>query len=290
MVRDAAVAAGLPHRPIRSKPMRVPMAAARVVVFTGLICPLSAQWINYPTAGVPQTPDGKPNLGAACPRTPDGKPDLSGLWTIPPTHAPNPDFPGCGPIADEFANIAVGLRGGLPYQPWAADLVKQRRSENRVNDPMSHCSPIGPIRLHTWNGPQKYLQGHGLLVILNELDTTYRQIYTDGRSLPVDPTPSWNGYSTGKWEGDTLVVETSGFRDGIWLDAIGNPMTDAAKIVERFHRIDFGHMEIEITVDDPKAYTKPWTVKLNEVIQLDTDLLDFDCGDNEKDVSHLSSK
>lgn len=270
--------------------MRVAIAVVRVLGFAGLICPLFGQWIDYPTANVPRTRDGKADLGAACPRTADGKPDLSGLWTIPPTHAANPDFPGCGPIADEFANIAVGLKGGLPYRPWAAELVKQRRSEKRVNDPMSRCAPIGPIRLHTWNGPQKYLQGHGLLIILNELDTTYRQIYTDGRPLPRDPTPSWNGYSSGKWVGDTLVVQTSGFRDGIWLDATGNPMTDAAKITERFRRIDFGHMEIEITVDDPKAYTKPWTVKLNEVIQLDSDLLDFDCGDNEKDVSHLSSK
>ena len=129
-----------------------------------------------------------------------------------------------------------------------------------MNDPLSHCSPIGPMRLHTWNGPRKLLQTPGLLILMNELDASYRQIFTDGRPLPVDPNPSWNGYSAGKWEGDTLVVQTSGFRDGIWLDATGNPMTDAAKITERFRRPDFGQMEIEITVDDPKAYTKPWTI------------------------------
>jgi hypothetical protein len=127
-----------------------------------------------------------------------------------------------------------------------------------------------------------------LLIILNELGTSYRQIYTDGRPLPADPNPSWNGYSSGKWEGDTLAVETTGFRDGMWLDGARNPMTDAAKITERFRRIDFGHMEIELTVDDSKAYTKPWTVKLNQIIALDTDLLDFVCGDNEKDVPHLT--
>lgn len=202
----------------------------------------------------------------------------------------NPDFPGCQAVADEFINIAASLKGGLPYQPWAADLVKARRTEQRVNDPMSRCLPIGPIRLHTWNGPQKFVQSHGLLIVLNELDTTYRQIFTDGRPLPVDPNPSWNGYSSGKWEGDTLVVQTIGFRDHIWLDAIGNPMTDAAKLTERFRRTDFGHMQIEITVDDPKAYTKPWTVTLNQVIDLNTDLLDFVCADNEKDASHLSSR
>jgi len=159
-----------------------------------------------------------------------------------------------------------------------------------VNDPMSRCIPIGPVRLHTWNGPRKLAQTPGLLIIMNELDTTYRQIFTDGRPLPSDPNPSWNGYSSGHWEGDTLVVHTTGFRDRMWLDAIGNPLTDAAHITERFRRPDFGHLEVQLTVDDPKAYTKPWTVTLTQVIQLDTDLLDFVCADNEKDLSRLSSK
>jgi hypothetical protein len=236
-------------------------------------------------------------LAAACPRTADGKPDLSGLWINPTTHPPNPEFPGCAAVSDEFINIAAHLKGGLPYQPWAAELVKKRKSEQRVNDPMSRCIPIGPIRLHTWNGPRKLVQAPGLLIIMNELDTTYRQIYTDGRPLPADPNPSWNGYSSGKWESaggpgesETLVVHTNGFRDHMWLDAMGNPMTDAAQITERFRRINFGNLEIEITVDDPKAYTKPWTVKIAQVIDLDTDLLDYVCGDDEKDIPHLSSK
>jgi hypothetical protein len=270
--------------------MRLQMVALPARILPVLLCPLSGQWIHYPTAGVPRTPDGKPNLAAACPRTADGKPDLSGLWIMPTQREPNVNFPGCAAVPDEFINIAAHLQGGLPYQPWAAELVKTRGSEQRVNDPMSRCVPIGPIRLHTWNGPQKLVQTPGLLIMMNELDTTYRQIYTDGRPLPAAPNPSWNGYSSGKWEGDTLVVHTNGFRDHIWLDATGNPMTDAAQITERFRRINFGNLEIEITVDDPKAYTKPWTVKIAEVIQLDTDLLDFFCADNEKDISHLSSK
>jgi hypothetical protein len=269
--------------------MRLQRVVPLALAYGMLASPLAGQWLTYPTAGVPRMPDGKPDLSAACPRTADGKPDLSGLWIMPSKRQGNPDFPGCEPVADEFINIGASLKGGLPYQTWAADLVKARRTEQRVNDPMSRCVPIGPIRLHTWNGPKKIVQAPGLLVILNELDTTYRQIFTDGRPLPADPNPSWNGYSSGKWEGDSLVVQTSGFRDHIWLDALGNPMTDVAKLTERFRRTDFGHMQIEVTVDDPKAYTKPWTVTLNEVIALNTDLLDFVCADNEKDVSHLSS-
>jgi hypothetical protein len=264
--------------------------ALRALLFSLPIGPVAAQWLSYPTAGVPRTPDGKPDLAAACPRTPDGKPDLSGLWIMQTKREGNPNFPGCAPITDEFANIAASLKGGLPYQPWAAELVKKRATEQRVNDPMSRCAPIGPVRLHTWNGPRKFAQTPGLLILMNELDTSFRQIFTDGRPLPQDPNPSWNGYSSGKWEGDTLVVQTSGFRDGIWLDASGNPMTDAAKLTERFRRISFGEMQIELTVDDPKAYTKPWTVTLKQFIKLDTDLLDFVCADNEKDVPHLSSK
>ena len=255
-----------------------------------LICPLKAQWVKYPTAGVPRTRDGKPDLGAACPRTADGKPDFSGLWAMQTKREGNPNFPGCEPVSDEFVNIAASLKEGLPYQTWAANLVQARRSEQRVNDPISNCLPMGPVRLHTWNGPRKVMQTPGLLVLMSEFGTSYRQIFTDGRRLPADPNPSWNGYSSGKWEGDTLVVETNGLRDGLWLDATGNPMTDAAKITERLRRPNFGTMEIEITVDDPKAYTKPWTVKLTQNIKLDTDLLDFVCVENEKDVPHLSSK
>jgi len=178
----------------------------------------------------------------------------------------------------------------LPYTPWAAELVKTRRTEQRINDPVSHCLPIGIVRLHTAPIYKKVIQVPGLLVILNEANASYRQIFTDGRPLPSDPNPSWNGYSSGKWEGDTLVVRSNGFRDGLWLDTTGNPLTEAAQITERFRRPNFGNLEIEITVDDPKAYTKPWTVKVNQTIKLDSDLLDYICNENEKDLKHLVAK
>jgi len=260
------------------------LQAALTAVF---LHPVDAQWLNYPTAGVPRTPDGKPNLDAECPRTPDGKPDLSGVWVTEPRRDATPNFPGCEPTAEEFTNIGFTLQGGLPYQQWAAELVKKRIAEQRLHDPLSYCLPTGPIRLHTWSTPRKMVQTPGLVVILNELNASYRQIFTDGRPLPADRNPSWNGYSSAKWEGDTLVVETIGFRDGLWLDATGNPMTDAAKLTERFFRMNFGRMEIEITVNDPKAYTRPWTVKLHQNIKLDTDLIDFICNENEKDDPHL---
>jgi hypothetical protein len=264
----------------------------RALVLAVVLWPLAAnaQWLDYPTAGVPRTANGKANLNAATPRAADGKPDLSGLWANETRRAANANFPGCDAVSDEFINIAARLNGGLPYQAWARDLVKTRQSEQRVNDPMSHCIPIGPVRLHTWNGPRKLVQAPGLLIVMNEPDTSFRQIFTDGRPLPKDPNPAWNGYSSGRWDGDTLVVQTIGLRDRTWLDATGNPLTDSARITERFRRPDFGHLEIEITVDDPKAYTQPWTVRLNQVIKLDTDLLDYICADNEKDAARLSNK
>ena len=274
--------------------MRHHVVTPRALILGLLLCPLSehlnGQWLNTPTAGVPRTADGKPNLEAPSPRGADGKPDLSGLWVMQTKREGNPNFPGCDAVSDEFINIAASLGGGLPYQPWARDLVKARQSEQRVNDPMSRCVPIGPVRLHTWNGPRKLVQTPGLLIVMNEPDTSFRQIFTDGRRLPEDPNPSWNGYSSGQWDGDTLVVHTSGFRDRMWLDATGNPITEAARITERFRRRDFGHLDVEITVNDPKAYTQPWTVTLSQVIKLDTDLLDYVCADNEKDAGRLSNK
>lgn len=159
---------------------------------------------------------------------------------IQPNREATPNFPGCEPTAEEFTNIGWSLMNGLPYQPWAADLVNKRRGELRLHDPLSYCLPTGPVRLHTWSTPRKVVQTSGLVVILNELTASYRQIFTDGRPLPADPNPSWDGYSSGKWEGDTLVVQTSGFRDGLWLDSTGNPLTDAAKMTERFRRVNFG--------------------------------------------------
>jgi len=252
--------------------------------------PLSAQWLNYPTAGVPKTSNGSPNLSAPAPRTADGTPDLSGLWE-PEKNRPCPPV-GCPDmqVSQEFLDIGWGLKDGLPYQAWGRDLVKARRAENGTEDPLSRCLPIGMVKNHTSPLLRKIIQVPGLIVILSEHNASYRQIFTDGRPLLEDPQPAWNGYSTGKWQGDTLVVETNGFRDGIWLDAKGNPLTEAAKITERFRRVNYGRLEIELTVDDPKAYAKPWSVKLNQVMALDTELLDYICLENERDVSHFIRK
>jgi len=249
---------------------------------------MSAQWLNYPTSGVPRLATGKPNLAAPAPRRADGKPDLSGIWQLEAACPPE----GCNdyPAGPEFLDIGARIKGGLPYQPQTADLVAKRAAQLGRDDPVGRCRPAGVIRLLTFPPPRKILQLPELVVILSERDVTFRQIFTDGRPLPKDPDPSWNGFSTGKWQGDTLVVETIGFRDGVWLDRKGNFMTDAAKMTERFRRVNYGRLEIEVTIDDPKAYTKPWTIKLNEQILVDTELLEYYCLDNEKDASHLVGK
>lgn len=265
------------------------MNTARFVLWALTVAaPLGAQWLNYPTPGIPRLPDGKPNLAAPAPRTSDGKPNLSGLWE--PMGEATSSFAGASARDPKFQDISLGMKGGLPLQPWAADLVKARRAENNKDDPDSHCQPLGPIKMHLHPYPRKMIQVPGLLVILFERDTAYRQIFTDGRPLPVDPQPSFNGYSTAKSEGDTLVVETNGFRDGTWLDVSGTPLTAAAHVTERYRRPSFGRLEIDITVDDPKAYTKPWTIRVNQSLAADTDMLEFVCLENERDVRHLVGK
>jgi hypothetical protein len=271
-----------------------------LVIGAILTAPLSAQWLNYATPGIPRLPDGKPNLAAPAPRTPDGKPDLAGIWGLscPVGNAVAGGFNGqptvyCATeiaVPREFGNIGQGLKDGLPYQPWAAELVKTTRANNRPNDPLTHCLPTGIVRLHVFPLFRKIVQVPGLLVILNELNASYRQIFTDGRPLPLDPNPSWNGYSSGKWEGDTLIVQTTGFRDGLWLDTGGSPLTDAARITERFRRVNYGTLEIELAIDDPKAYTKPWTLNVRQIIVPDTELMDYICLENERDVPHLGVK
>jgi hypothetical protein len=261
-------------------------AAASFLISAGT--PAFAQWVNYPTAGVPRLSNGKPNLLAPAPRTSEGKPDLSGIWgwednrPCPPGGCPDQK------VGQEFINIGWSLKGGLPYQPWAAELVQERKAANGKDDPQSYCLPRGAIRIHTDGLLKKIVQTPNLLVILTERNAGYRQIFTDGRPLPADPTPSWNGYSSGKWMGDTLVVESNGFRDGMWLDASGSPLTEAARMIEEFRRPNFGTLEITITIDDPKAYTAPWTVKLRQPLVADTELLDYICLENERDTKHFS--
>jgi hypothetical protein len=197
-----------------------------------------------------------------------------------------PDFTG----GTEFGDIAAHLKTELPYQPWAAELVKKRTEGIGKDDPVALCQPAGAMRLHTYPPYRKIVQNPGLIVILSERDVTFRQIFTDGRKLPTDANPSFNGYSVGRWEGDTLIVETTGFRDDIWLDRKGNPLTDAGKMIERFRRINAGNLEIEITIDDSKAYTRPWTVTLHQILVPDTDLLEYYCQENEKDAPHAVGK
>jgi hypothetical protein len=249
-----------------------------------------AQWMVYPTAGVPRLADGSPNLNAPTPKTPDGKPDFSGIWEPEKNRGCPPD--GCADmqVPQEFVNIGFSLKDGLPFQPWAAEARKSRAEQNGKDDPVSRCLPGGIVKLHTTPQLRKIIQIPGLLVTLNEMEATYRQIFTDGRALPAIGIESFKGYSTARWEGETLVVESSGFPDGIWLDRGGTPLTDAAKITERWRRLNFGKMEIDITVDDPKAYTRPWTIKMTHNIVLDTELMDYICTENEKDVGHLIGK
>ena len=250
------------------------------------------QWLRYPTADVPRNADGTPNLTAAAPRLPDGKPDFSGLWHVAlrnPCNAALNRFSGCTEIGGSplARDLGVNLPGGLPYQPWAAEIVKQRAADDSRDDPHVRCLPDNPPR--HWGLPHlnKIVHTPKLLVVLYEVNAMYRQIFTDGRPLPEDPTPGWNGYSTARWQSDTLVVQTIGFRDNLWIDLHGSPMSDAAKMTERLRRPNFGTLELEITVDDPKVYTRPWTVRMDQVIELDTDLIDEFCLENEKSYERM---
>ena len=280
---------------MRAQPRRLVVPAVMCAVALSAVVPVrsaspGAQWLTYPTAGVPRTSAGTPDLDAPAPRTADGTPDFSGVWDVEHNRPCPPD--GCAdmPVGLEFVNIGSSLKGGLPYLPWAAAIAKKRTEDLRKEDPTSFCLPIGVVRLHTMALFKKIVQVPGLLVILNEHNASYRQIFTDGRPLPVDPNPSWVGYSSATWEGDTLVVRTTGFRDGLWLDANGSPLTDAARVTERFRRVNYGKLEIDLTVDDDRAYRTPWTVRLNQFLVLDTDLLDYICNENERDVPHLVGK
>jgi len=273
---------------------RRPAAVLVAIVGVSTAAPM-AQWPPFPTPGVPRTAGGRPDLLAPAPRAANGRPDLSGIWRnpgwaevsagsgvsgtggAPGTPAVLPRGPGL------FFNIGSGVPGGLPFQPWAAELLKTRMADNSRDNPDAHCLPLGNMQLHTHPQPRKIIQTPQAIVILYEANAGVRQIFLDGRPLPTDdPQPWWFGYSTGLWVGDTLVVDTSGFRDGGWLDVNGSPLSDAARVTERFTRVNYGNMDVEITVDDPKAYTRPWSVTVKHEIMLDTDLIEFVCLENEK--------
>jgi hypothetical protein len=221
-----------------------------------------AQWLNYPTPGVPRLPDGTPNLSAPAPKTPDGKPDLSGIWS------------GAGP-SYRF-NIAQDLETE-DIQPWAEALFIKRVRDSRMDSPLSKCLPVS-VPYHNFFNLTRIVQTPALTVMLYEsANVPPRTIFTDGRELPKDPNPTWFGYSVGRWEGDTLVITTAGFNDQGWLDSSGHPQTESLRLTERLRRRDYGHLDYEITVDDPKVFTKPFTIKRERTLSPDTQLPEDVC-------------
>jgi hypothetical protein len=231
----------------------------------------SAQWLDIRLAETPRTADGKPNVTAPVRKTADGKPDLSGIW-----RAADGKY---------LANIAAD-QGEAPFQPWAESLYKERVANLGKDRPSGRCLPHAvPDNMMVRSGPFKIIQTPGVIVILFEEMNHFRQIFTDGRGFPEIKEQTWLGYSIGKWDGDTLVVETIGFHDRSWLDNPGHPHSEAMRVTERFKRRDFGHMDIQITIDDPKAYTKPWSANAHFDIAPDSELLESIC-ENEKDYEN----
>jgi hypothetical protein len=257
----------------------------RIVIAAVIWCALAsvsghAQWLNYPTPGIPRLPNGRPDLSAPTPRTAENKPDLSGIWTK--------DTPG---FLDYFYDLAKDLKpGDVVMTPWARTIAEQRESRNHVDDPWGYClAPPGVPRINVAAGAFKILQTPTMTALLYDLDTggTFRQVHTDGRPFPESPEPTWFGYSVGRWDGDALVVTTTGFRDGGWIDTQrGRPHSDALRVTERLRRLSIGRMEMEITIDDPKAYVKPWTVKVPFRLIADSELLQGSCDAHEKTMEH----
>ncbi len=248
--------------------MRFVLAFATLI----LAAPLDAQWINYPTPGIPRKADGKPDLAAPAPRTPHGKPDLSGMWER---------------NADKYYNnIAADLKPN-EVAAWADALYQQRKVQFGKDSMETQCLPMGPATIATPYRESKFVQTPSLIAILND-DLTYRQIFMDGRKLEKDPNPAWMGYSVGHWEGDTLVVESAGYNDRTWLDFDGHPHSEALHMTERYRRRDFGHMEVTATFEDPKIVAHSWTIAVQMDLAADRELLEYVC-ENEKDRGHIQS-
>jgi len=245
------------------------------MLYHGIAALLLAQWVSLPLPNTPRTPDGKPNLAAPAPKMTDGKPDLTGIWRVSDGRY--------------LQNIAADI-GEAPFQPWAAALFKERAADLGKGRPSEHCIPHGiPDGMLVRNSPFKLVQTPNVLVVLYEEFNHYRQIFTDGRSLPPETNPSWFGYSIGKWDGDTFVAETVGFNDKSWLDDPGRPHTEELRVTERFRRLDFGRMEIQITFNDSKAFTKPWSATILFHLLPDTELIESIC-ENERDRAHMVGK
>jgi hypothetical protein len=248
------------------------MIRACILAIVAIGSPLAAQWLHYPTPGIPRTPDGKPDLTAPAPRMANGKPDFSGLWERK---------------SDKYYNnVAADLKPG-DVQPWADRLYQDRKKDFGRDSMETLCLPMGPAAGVTPYRDSRIIQSPGMLAILSN-DLTYRQIFMDGRELEKDPNPTWMGYSVGHWEGDTLVVESNGFNEKTWLDDDGHPHTENLHLTERYRRPDFGHIDLDVTLDDPKAYAKPWTVAIKMYLRTDTEMIEFYC-ENEKDRAHMPS-
>jgi hypothetical protein len=270
-----------------------------LVFFIGVSGPLAGQWFKYPSPHAPRTASGDVDLTAAAPKLTNGKPDFSGVWmtgepacvirgTLPISELLKliPPSRTCPIVTASFSrqsiNIGIDMPGGLPYQPWLSALVERRTANQAIDDPHIRCLPDVFLRAYGLPHFLKFVQTPDLLLMLNEYNGLYRQVFTDGRPLPDAPNPSWQGYSSAKWEGDALVVDSIGFRDDLWIDWDGSVITEAAKVRERLRRPDFGHLMIEVTVDDPKAYTRPWTVTLRQQFAADTELIDEICAEGER--------
>ena len=238
-----------------------------------IACTAQAQWLDYKAPGIPRLPDGKPNLAAPIPRGPDGKPDLTGIWVGP------------GPGGYD-RNIARDLEPA-DIQPWAEAIYQKRVLDMAKDSPRASCLPDPFVYYHAVD-VARFVQAPGVIAVLFQgtTNSVHRTIFTDGRKLPADPNPTWLGYSAGHWEGDTLVVETAGFNDRGWLDIEGHPHTEALKITERYRRRDFGHMDLDITIDDPKTFARPFTLKMPKTLTPDTDLIESVC-ENDRSVGHM---
>jgi hypothetical protein len=246
-----------------------------LVLVCGIAAPAPAQWLKEPTRGIPRTADGKPNLAAPAPKAADGKPDLSGLWRS--------DAGAYG------GNVLVDLKPS-EVQEWADKLYKQRMEDLGKDDPSTFkCLPQGARITLGSGGWVRIIQTPMLVAMLYE-NLSYRQIFMDGRALPVDPHPSFMGYSVGRWEGDTLVVESRGFKDATWLDFGGHPHTEDLRMVERIRRSDFGHLDVQVTFEDSKVFSRPVTVPVKMDFVADTEMLEYVCNENERDHARLVGK
>ena len=276
--------------------------AAIAIICTAAVASAHAQWLNHPAAGIPRTKDGKPNLAAPAPRAANGKPDLSGVWTTDATPREEmerlfPDIAALSVPGDDpttfpkyFLNVFADYKNeDVPIKPDALQLLLARAKSLGKDNPTSHCLPGGIPMGELLPVPRRFIQLPNLMVILYEGINPQRMIYLDGRKHSVQQ-PSWLGYSVGKWEGDTLVVDTIGFNDRTWLDAFGHPHTEALHVVERLTRRDFGHIDVQMTFEDPGAYTKPFAIRFTQTLTPDTDVIESVCAENEKDRQHLDGK